>query len=75
MKWAPRGVRRMHVIYFSELVSSTHLPYAQDMWSIGSCSLAKDEMAAQQQRIVDHLVFSDDRHPQIAPYDIRRFVY
>ncbi|MDP6039597.1 MAG: radical SAM protein [Candidatus Latescibacteria bacterium] len=66
---------RSDIIYFSELISSTYLPYAQDMWAAGIHPLSQEQMTEQREIIEEQLIFHGQGRPKIAPYDIRRFVY
>lgn len=69
------GLGRGDRVYFSELVASSHLPYAQDMWAANIRALTADEMAAQRHRIESGLKFCGSNRPKLVPYNIRRFVY
>ena len=69
------GLGRGDLVYFSELVASSHLPYTQDMWAANIRALTADEMAAQRCRIEAGLAFCGSNRPKLALYNIRRFVY
>jgi hypothetical protein len=75
-----RVLNEMHLgggdlVYFSELVTSSYLPYARETWAAGIRALEREEMADQQRRIVQGLMFHGSGAPKFARYDIRRFVY
>ncbi|MCC7205940.1 MAG: radical SAM protein [Anaerolineae bacterium] len=64
------------ILYFSELVVSEGLEYAQDAYQAGLKPLAADERAAQEEAIRDGLRFGDESGaPHMSRYDIREFVY
>lgn len=62
------------IIYFSELVVSEELPYAQDAARAGLAPLTHAERLAQGEAIRRGLRFDGDG-PRISRYDIREFVY
>ncbi len=64
------------IIYFSEMVTSEDLPYAQDAFQAGLIPLSHEECVAQQEQIEAGLRFSEEGGtPHISRYDIREFVY
>lgn len=64
------------LIYFSELVVSEGMAYAQDAYRAGLHPLTHDERIAQQAAIEHQLQFSrEGGTPHISRYDIREFVY
>ncbi|GAB4480972.1 MAG: radical SAM protein [Anaerolineae bacterium] len=64
------------IIYFSEMVTTEDMPYAQDAFQAGLIPLSHEECVAQQEQIEAALHFSAERGtPHISRYDIREFVY
>jgi hypothetical protein len=64
------------ILYFSELVVSADLPYAQAAAQIGLQPLTADGMKAQAAAIEAKLRFASTAGgPRISRYDIREFVY
>lgn len=64
------------IVYFSELVVSEGLEYAQDAYQAGLNPLTAEERAAQEEAIRDGLRFDEERGvPHMSRYDIREFVY
>jgi radical SAM superfamily enzyme YgiQ (UPF0313 family) len=64
------------IIYFSELIISEGLPYAQDAYQARLKTLTSEERLAQAAAIEHGLEFSDSGGiPHISRYDIREFVY
>lgn len=70
------GLDMDDLIYFSELVVSEGMAYAQDAYQAGLDPLSHAERIAQQDEIERQLRFSHDGGtPHISRYDIREFVY
>ncbi len=70
------GLDMDDLIYFSELVVSEGMAYAQDAYQAGLDPLSHEERIAQQDAIERQLRFSrDGGTPHISRYDIREFVY
>lgn len=64
------------IVYFSQLVVSDSLPYAQQALDHQLHPLTVDEQSQQREEIEQGLQFSRRRGlPRISPYDIREFVY
>jgi hypothetical protein len=64
------------IIYFSELVVSEGLEYAEDAYAAGLRPLSQAERTAQEEAITRGLKFSGEGGtPHISRYDIREFVY
>ncbi len=64
------------LVYFSELVVSEGMAYAQDAYQAGLDPLTHEERLAQQETIERQLRFSrEGGTPHISRYDIREFVY
>jgi hypothetical protein len=64
------------IIYFSELVESEGLAYAQDAYQAGLKPMTPEERIAQQKAIERGLRFSQQNGtPYISRYDIREFIY
>jgi hypothetical protein len=64
------------LIYFSELVVSEGMAYAQDAYQAGLRPLTHQERIAQQAAIERGLRFSQQGGvPHMSRYDIREFVY
>lgn len=70
------GLDMDDLIYFSELVVSEGMPYAQDAYDAGLKPLSPAERLAQQDAIEGALRFSPEGGvPHISRYDIQEFVY
>jgi len=63
------------MVYFSPLVVSSHLPYAQDMWAANIEALNETDMIDQYGQMVNGLHFDKVDKPKMAMYNIKRFVY
>ncbi len=64
------------MIYFSELIATEELEYAQDAQQAKLQPLTQEERTAQQEAIRVGLHFrKPDKKPRISRYDIREFVY
>lgn len=70
------GLDMDDLVYFSELVVSENMPYAQDAYRAELQPLTAEERIAQQAEIERGLRFSRRRGtPHMSRYDIREFVY
>ena len=69
------GLGSGDMIYFSPLVVSSHLKYAQDMWAANIKALTETDMIAQYGQMVASLQFAKVNKPKMAMYNIKRFVY
>jgi radical SAM superfamily enzyme YgiQ (UPF0313 family) len=63
------------IIYFSELVVSEGMAYAQDAFQAQLVPLNAEERTAQSEAIESELQFQGGSRPPISRYDIREFVY
>ncbi len=66
---------RRDVLYFSDLVVTPEMEYAQQAASTDLHPLDEQGLRAQEQAIRQGLVFSPKEGPRISRYDIREFVY
>jgi len=69
------GLGMGDMVYFSPLVVSSHLPYAQDMWAANIEALNETDMIDQYGQMVNGLHFDKVDKPKMAMYNIKRFVY
>ncbi|MGA1198836.1 MAG: radical SAM protein, partial [Candidatus Latescibacterota bacterium] len=69
------GLGMGDMVYFSPLVVSSHLPYAQDMWAANIEALCDTDLADQYEQLVMGLHFDKVDKPKMAMYNIKRFVY
>lgn len=63
------------IIYFSELVVTDQMAYAQDAVQAQLEPLSAEERVAQGETIERGLLFQRDTRPLVSRYDIREFVY
>jgi radical SAM superfamily enzyme YgiQ (UPF0313 family) len=69
------GLGMGDMVYFSPLVVSSHLPYAQEMWAANIEPLCDTDLADQYEQLVMGLHFDKVAKPKMAMYNIKRFVY
>lgn len=63
------------IIYFSELLVSDDMPYAQAAFEADLQPLSSEACLAQNELIEKGLRFSGEGKPHISRYDIREFIY
>jgi len=64
------------IVYFSEMITSEGMPYAQDALNAGLVPLTHPECTAQQEAIEARLIFRKEQGlPRTSRYDIREFIY
>lgn len=69
------GLGMGDMVYFSPMVVSSHLKYAQDMWAANIEALTETDMIAQYEQMMTGLQFDKVNKPKMAMYNIKRFVY